>query len=66
MILLNDKFTVEIKKKTQYTPFSTDNQYYDYIINIEDYNINGDKLILTDFNGDTYKVDKYGKEIKDS
>ncbi|MFR4582009.1 hypothetical protein [Clostridium cadaveris] len=66
MILLNDKFKVEIKKETQYTPFSRDNQYYDYIINIEDYNINGDKLILTDFNGDIYKVDKYGKEIKDS
>lgn len=28
--------------------------------------INGDKLILTDFNGDIYKVDKYGKEIKGS
>lgn len=28
--------------------------------------INGNKLILTDFNGDIYKVDKYGKEIKGS
>ena len=26
--------------------------------------INDNKLMLTDFNGDTYEIDKYGKELK--
>lgn len=59
MILLNDKFTVEIEKDTQYTLFSTDNQYYDYIINTEDYSRNDYVYvycITINNNTDSYKI----------
>lgn len=59
MILVNEKFTVEVKKDTQYTLFSTDNQYYDYIINTEDYSRNDyicAYCITVNNNIDIYKI----------
>jgi hypothetical protein len=59
MVLANNRFTVEVKRDTQYTLFSTDNQYYDYIINTEDYSRN-DYIcvycITVNNNTDSYKI----------
>ncbi|AJA47002.1 hypothetical protein CPAST_c09020 [Clostridium pasteurianum DSM 525 = ATCC 6013] len=40
MILSNKDFQIEITKDTQYTLFSTDNKFYNHIIQMEKYNRN--------------------------